>query len=57
MSLLTPRQVLEWCEHHKKDPEPLASATDDLQDDSRKKTTEVRGRCCSYCGALDNVLG
>ncbi|GAA5821159.1 hypothetical protein JCM11251_004491, partial [Rhodosporidiobolus azoricus] len=31
------KKVLEWCEHHKKDPEPLA---EDL-DDSRRKTTEI----------------
>ncbi|GAA6002106.1 hypothetical protein JCM10207_003078 [Rhodosporidiobolus poonsookiae] len=37
-TLTGPRaQVLEWCEHHKKDPEPLA---EDL-DDSRRKTTEI----------------
>jgi len=35
------KKVLEWCEHHKKDPEPSAAATDDLADDSRKKTTEI----------------
>ena len=34
-------QVLEWCEHHKKDPEPVATSADDFADDSRKKTTEV----------------
>jgi len=32
--------VLEWCEHHKKDPEPAPSSMDDV-DDSRKKTTEI----------------
>ncbi|GEM06864.1 S-phase kinase-associated protein 1 [Rhodotorula toruloides] len=31
------KKVLEWCEHHKKDPEPLA---EDL-DDNRRKTTEI----------------
>ncbi|GAA5827357.1 hypothetical protein JCM5353_007555 [Sporobolomyces roseus] len=31
------KKVLEWCEHHKKDPEPLA---EDI-DDSRRKTTEI----------------
>ncbi|KWU44148.1 Skp1-domain-containing protein, partial [Rhodotorula sp. JG-1b] len=31
------KKVLEWCEHHKKDPEPLAED----QDDSRRKTTEI----------------
>ncbi len=30
-------QVLEWCDHHKKDPEPLP----DEIDDTRKKTTEI----------------
>ena len=30
-------QVLEWCEHHKKDPEPVAEDSDD----TRKKTTEI----------------
>ncbi|GAA5965148.1 hypothetical protein JCM5350_004047 [Sporobolomyces pararoseus] len=31
------KKVLEWCEHHKKDPEPLA---EDI-DDARRKTTEI----------------
>ncbi|BGP38685.1 hypothetical protein JCM10449v2_002620 [Rhodotorula kratochvilovae] len=31
------KKVLEWCEHHKKDPEPIA---EDL-DDNRRKTTEI----------------
>lgn len=31
------KKVLEWCEHHKKDPEPLAED----QDDTRRKTTEI----------------
>lgn len=30
-------QVLEWCEHHRKDPEPLPEDADD----SRKKSTEI----------------
>lgn len=30
-------QVLEWCEHHRKDPEPIPEDADD----SRKKTTEI----------------
>ena len=34
------KKVLEWCEHHKKDPEVVSSTTDDV-DDSRKKTTEI----------------
>lgn len=34
------KKVLEWCEHHKKDPEPVASSIED-HDDSRKKTTEI----------------
>ena len=34
------KKVIEWCEHHKKDPEPPANTSDDL-DDSRKKTTEI----------------
>jgi len=34
------KKVLEWCDHHKKDPEVPASALDDV-DDSRKKTTEI----------------
>jgi len=35
------KKVIEWCEHHKKDPEPTASALEELSDDSRKKTTEI----------------
>jgi S-phase kinase-associated protein 1 len=31
------RKVVEWCEHHRKDPEPLP---DDI-DDTRRKTTEI----------------
>ncbi|KAL8287060.1 hypothetical protein RQP46_004066 [Phenoliferia psychrophenolica] len=31
------RKVLDWCEHHKKDPEPLETDSDD----TRKKTTEI----------------
>ncbi|KAI5477114.1 S-phase kinase-associated protein 1 [Pseudohyphozyma bogoriensis] len=31
------KKVLEWCEQHKKDPEPIA----DDGDDTRKKTTEI----------------
>ncbi|KAK4053484.1 hypothetical protein OIV83_001651 [Microbotryomycetes sp. JL201] len=31
------KKVLEWCEHHKNDPEPIA---EDL-DDTRRKTTEI----------------
>lgn len=31
------KKVLEWCEQHKKDPEPLQ----DDGDDTRKKTTEI----------------
>lgn len=31
------RKVLEWCEHHKKDPAPTAD--DDA--DTRKKTTDI----------------
>jgi hypothetical protein len=30
-------QVLEWCEHHRGDPEPVA----DADDEGRKKTTEI----------------
>lgn len=37
MSLPHRQQVIEWCEHHRKDPEPLP---EDL-DDTRKKTTEI----------------
>jgi S-phase kinase-associated protein 1 len=33
------KKVIEYCEHHKKDPEPT-TAVDDL-DDSRKKSTEI----------------
>lgn len=33
------RKVIEWCEHHKKDPEPLPTDLD--ADDSRKRTTEI----------------
>lgn len=33
------KKVLEWCEHHKKDPEPLP--TDYDADDSRRRTTEI----------------
>jgi S-phase kinase-associated protein 1 len=32
-----PKKVLEWCEHHRSDPEPLA----DADDEGRKKTTEI----------------
>jgi S-phase kinase-associated protein 1 len=31
------RKVIEWCEHHRNDPQP---AQDD-QDDSRKRTTDI----------------
>ena len=31
------KKVLEWCEHHKKDPEPVADDTEE----TRKKTTEI----------------
>ncbi|KAM0754593.1 E3 ubiquitin ligase complex SCF subunit sconC [Meredithblackwellia eburnea MCA 4105] len=31
------KKVLDWCEHHKKDPEPLETDADD----TRKKTTEI----------------
>ncbi|BGP54239.1 hypothetical protein JCM8202v2_001816 [Rhodotorula sphaerocarpa] len=31
------KKVLEWCDHHRKDPEPLAED----QDDTRRKTTEI----------------
>jgi len=31
------RKVLEWCEHHKSDPQPAA----DDDSDSRKKTTDI----------------
>ncbi|KAH8924706.1 E3 ubiquitin ligase complex SCF subunit sconC [Atractiella rhizophila] len=31
------KKVLEWCEHHKKDPEPIS---EDI-DDTRRKTTEI----------------
>ncbi|KAK4058522.1 hypothetical protein OIO90_000684 [Microbotryomycetes sp. JL221] len=31
------KKVLEWCEHHKNDPEPVA---EDL-DDTRRRTTEI----------------
>ncbi|MBW0505439.1 hypothetical protein O181_045154 [Austropuccinia psidii MF-1] len=31
------KKVIEWCEHHKKDPEP---STEDL-DDARKRATEI----------------
>lgn len=37
MSSTVLKKVLEWCEHHKKDPEPVADDTDE----SRKKTTEI----------------
>ena len=37
MSRRSRRQVLDWCEHHKKDPEPLETDSDD----TRKKTTEI----------------
>lgn len=30
-------QVLDWCDHHKKDPEPIPEDADD----TRKKTTEI----------------
>jgi hypothetical protein len=30
-------QVIEWCDHHKKDPEPIPEDADD----TRKKTTEI----------------
>lgn len=30
-------QVIEWCEHHRKDPEPIPEDADD----TRKKTTEI----------------
>lgn len=33
------KKVLEWCEHHKKDPEPLPADLD--ADDSRRRTTEI----------------
>ncbi len=41
-------QVLEWCEHHKKDPEPVAEDSDD----TRKKTTEISewdAKCTYIC--------
>lgn len=31
------RKVIEWCEHHKKDPEPSA----DDPDDARKRATDM----------------
>lgn len=31
------RKVLEWCEHHKKDPAPAAEE----ESDSRKRTTDI----------------
>merc|ERR1711920_327094 len=31
------QKVLDWCEHHRKDPEPLPEDADD----SRKKSTEI----------------
>lgn len=31
------KKVLEWCTHHKKDPEPVA----DDNEETRKKTTEI----------------
>ena len=30
-------QVIEWCIHHRKDPEPIPEDADD----TRKKTTEI----------------
>ncbi len=37
MSSQVLKKVLEWCEHHKKDPEPVADDTEE----TRKKTTEI----------------
>ena len=31
------RKVIEWCEHHKNDPTPVA----DEDSDSRKKSTDI----------------
>ena len=41
------KKVLEWCEHHKKDPEPVPEENDD----TRKKTTEISewDTKCAYC--------
>ena len=38
--LLSPFQVLEYCEHHRGEPLPSADA-DQNQDETRKRTTDI----------------